>query len=132
MFEYSFKNKTFWPVVFVIKFQLSKISVNTSKDHCYFEEFVTFLLTPSDFQAFRHPFYFASTNYPILWTFLHIWTFSNPIFIVWTFYSYGHFPIWTFSYSSNFYGHFITMDNLPYGFFTHRSQYEVLLGCIIL
>jgi hypothetical protein len=33
---------------------------------------------------------------------------------------YVHFPLWTFSDSSNFYGHFITMDNSPYGFFTHR------------
>ena len=46
----------------------------------------------------------------------HFW-----IQYVWTFYSYWHFTIWTFSNSSNFYGHFITMDNLPYGFFTHRS-----------
>ena len=35
---------------------------------------------------------------------------------------YGHFTLWTFSDSSNLYGHFITMDNLPYGFFTHRSS----------
>ena len=34
---------------------------------------------------------------------------------------YGHFTLWTFSDSPNLYGHFITMDNLPYGFFTHRS-----------
>ena len=54
--------------------------------------------------------YFSSTNYP-----------SDPIYIVWTFYSYGHFTSWTFSNSLNLYGHFITMDNLPYGFFTHRS-----------
>ena len=57
----------------------------------------------------------------LLWTFLHIWTFYDPIYIVQTFYSYGHFTLWTFSDSSNLYGHFITMDNLPYGFFTHRS-----------
>ena len=38
-FEYSFKNISFLPVVFVIKLQLSKISVNTSKGHSYFEEF---------------------------------------------------------------------------------------------
>ena len=31
--------------------------------------------------------YFANTNHPILWTF------SDPIYVVWTFYSYGHFLI---------------------------------------
>ena len=40
---------------------------------------------------------------------------------LWTFYSYGHFTLWTFFDSSNLYAHFSTMDNLPYVFFTHRS-----------
>ena len=53
--------------------------------------------------------------------YLPILTFLDWIYIVWTFYSYGHFTLWTFSDSSNLYGHFITMDNLPYVFFTHRS-----------
>ena len=53
--------------------------------------------------------------------YLPILTFLDWIYIVWTFYSYGHFTLWTFSDSSNLYGHFITMDNFPYGFFTHRS-----------
>ena len=48
--------------------------------------------------------------------YLPILTFLDWIYIVWTFYSYGHFTLWTFSDSSNLYGHFITMDNLPYGF----------------
>ena len=54
--------------------------------------------------------------------YLPILTFLDYIYIVWTFYSYGHFTLWTFSDSSNLYGHFITMDNFPYGFFTHRSN----------
>ena len=52
---------------------------------------------------------------------LPILTVSDPMYIVWTFYSYGHFTLWTFSDSSNLYGHFINMDYLPHGFFTHRS-----------
>ena len=44
LFEYSLKNKTFLPIVFVIKLQLSKISVNMSKGHTYFEEFTLWIL----------------------------------------------------------------------------------------
>ena len=61
--------------------------------------------------------------------FLRIWKFSDPIYIVWTFYSYGHFTLWTFSDSSNLYGHFITMDNLPHGFsgYTELCEYSSFL-----
>ena len=44
------------------------------------------------------------------------------LYVLRALYSYGHFTIWTFSVSSILYGQFITMDNLPYGFFTHRSN----------
>ena len=76
---------------------------------------------PSTFLLFKKPWQ-TVILLQILWTFLHTRTFYNPIHIVWTFYSYGHFTLWSFFDSSNLYGHFNTMDNLQYGFFTHRSQ----------
>ena len=61
-------------------------------------------------------------NYPILWTFLYIWTFSDPIFLYGHFIPYGHFPLWTLFH----------MDILPYGQFADSPLIIYLfkiLGC---
>ena len=40
----SLKTETFLTVVFVIQLQLPKISINTSRQHSYFEEFTLWIL----------------------------------------------------------------------------------------
>ena len=83
------------PVVFVIKLQLSKISVKTSKGHKYFEEFTLWILI-------KHILIFNIHS--------RIKSFFPASLINWAGYAQHIFE-------SNMYGHFIPIDILPYGHF---------------
>ena len=82
-------------VVFVIKLQLSKISVKTSKGHKYFEEFTLWILI-------KHILIFNIHS--------RIKSFFPASLINWAGYAQHIFE-------SNMYGHFIPIDILPYGHF---------------
>ena len=81
--------------MFVIKLQLSKISVKTSKGHKYFEEFTLWILI-------KHILIFNIHS--------RIKSFFPASLINWAGYAQHIFE-------SNMYGHFIPIDILPYGHF---------------
>ena len=120
LFEYSLKNKTFLPVVFVIKLQFSKISVNMSKGHTYFEEFTLWILIKKslnfEYSLKKKPFCSSlpdqlSRFMPNTFLLAHFWHLLIQymlyrhfipmdifwfIIFVWTFQYYGQFATWFF------------------------------------
>ena len=121
-------------VVFAIKLQLSKISVNTSKGHSYFEEFTLLILI-------KHTCIPTSIKYPILWTIFYTYGHFLIQYILYGhFIPYRHFPIQYVLYGHIIsYGHFsrwtlFYMDILPYGQFADSPQLpslnKIITECI--